>query len=338
MNKELSIFESKVAVPAHLAAMFGDQGNIESGPSVPALTIRGKVFRINMDGEETALTRYDESMEDHVPVNTLSLVVLNQGPFGARVYYPGAYSPENTSGPKCYSLDGKYPDNAVAEPEADSCASCPHSVKGSKITPSGTATTACQLQRRLAVIPANKPEFTALLLRLAPTSAYDPETKNASSGWFAWRQYMDFLNSRGIRHTAQVVTKVRFDSNAEHPKLLFRPERFLTEEEAKIVAPRVASEEVNALILPNTAPAAPRLENKPGASIMGDDEETPAPTPAPAPKRKPAPKAKVEAEAEVESGVPMDKPTRKTAAGSKAAPPPPPEKSGVDALLDDWDA
>lgn len=363
MSNELALFDNKqVAVPDHVAALAGDSGNIDAGSNVPSLSIRGKIFRTQIEGEETMVTRYDEEVGDEVPVSALSLIVVDQGPFGARVYYGAEYDPESTSGPKCFSLDGKHPDAKSPEPQAKSCAQCPHAVKGSKVSPSGTATTACQLQRRLAVVPAKKPDSTPLLLRLAPTSAYDPETKDADNGWFGWRQYLDFLNARGVRHTAQVVTKARFDADAEHPKLLFRPERFLTEEEAKIIAEQMQSEEVDQLLHPQEAPAEPAAEPVPGEAILGesaDGEEAPEEKPAPKksaakkaapekqaeePEEKPAPK-KTRKKAPDPEQVPEDdgdevpwedeKPARRTAEGSGESGA---EPSGVDALLDDWDA
>ena len=339
MAKDMTLFDNKVQMPAHIADMFGeDESNIDTGASVPSLSIRGKIFRISMEGEEKMLTRYDNELEDDVPLNTLSVIVINQGPFGARVYYEGDYSPDSNEGPSCFSLDGKHPDAKAREPQANSCAACPHAVKGSKISNSGTATTACQLQRRLAVVPANKPDFTALLLRLAPTSAWDPETKNSDAGWFGWRQYLDFLNARGVRHTAQVVTKLRFDSDVEHPKLLFRPDRFLTEDEASVVAERLNSDEVMSLLHPDPEAEPPKvIEQKPGGKIMGDgDDDEPEEKPKrsrkksePEPEEKPKrsrKKSEPESESEDGDGSWGDEPEEKPKRSSKKSEPEPEEK------------
>ena len=305
--KEMSVFDSPtVEMPAYLSNL----SNIESAQGIPSLSIRGKVFHILVDGEEKPIMRFDQEMGEEVPVSMLSIIVLDQGPFGARNYYPGKYDPANTSGPLCFSADGVAPDPMAREPQAKTCAACKLSVKGSKISDNGTHTTACQLQRRLAVVPANKPDFTPLLLRLAPTSAFDPETKNAQSGWFGWRQYLDFLRARGITHTAQIITKVRFDATAEHPKLLFRPERFLTEDEAQVVTPKLKSEEIALLLEPSKGgtvkPAA--INHEPGAAIM-----------------QPEPEQQV-----------ASKPERKTTTTKGAAPAK--QDKSIDDLLDDWDA
>ena len=235
--------------------------NLSQGVSIPSLSIRGKVFRIQKDGEELPLTRHDPELGDNVPVQVISTVVLEQGPFGARIYYRGQYDPEKVSAPVCFSLDGQRPDAAAPEPQASTCAACPHAVKGSKMTMSGLPTTACTLQRRLAVVMVANLDGPALLLRLAPTSAFDKETKNAQNGWFAWKQYCDFLASRGVQHTAQVVTMIRFDPNSEAPKLLFKPERFLTKEEWKIVKPRITSDEVKRLLFPTQGQPRPEVQH-----------------------------------------------------------------------------
>ena len=260
---------------ADLPAYFNTEdlgSNLNQGASIPSLSIRGKVFRIQKDGEELPLTRHDPELGDNVPVQVISTVVLEQGPFGARIYYRGQYDPEKASGPVCFSLDGQRPDAAAPEPQASTCAACPHAVKGSKMTMSGLPTTACTLQRRLAVVMAAKLDGPALLLRLAPTSAFDKETKNAQNGWFAWKQYCDFLASRGVRHTAQVVTMIRFDPNSESPKLLFKPERFLTKEEWEIVKPRITSDEVKRLLFPSQARPEPQLHSQPEPQLHSQPE------------------------------------------------------------------
>lgn len=351
MSNDVTLFDEQQQLPSHLQDMFGDDSNIDSGAKINSLSIRGKVFRIVYEGEENPIMRYNEETQDKEPVSTVNLIVINQGPFGARVYYGSAYNPDNNEGPKCFSLDGKKPHASAPEIQSQTCATCPHAVKGSKVTPNGTVTTACQLQRRLAVVPAKKPDFAPLLLRLAPTSAYDPDTKNNESGWMAWRQYLDFLNARGVRHTAQLVTKLRFDPNAEHPKLLFKPERFLNEEEAKIIAPRVKSEEVEELIFGAEDAPIPADAVKPDVTHEDmdkdetdsepEDEETEdeAPTKKKKVAKKKTAKKKVAKKAAEDDDDDDDElPERVAAAGSK-----PPKSSGdndsaVDSLLDDWDA
>lgn len=264
-----------LVVPDYLKS-FAIESNISSSTKrFPTLSVRGKVFRINIDGNETIVQHPDPS-GDMVPAQSIQVIVLDHGPAGARVFYGTNYDPDSSNRPKCFTLDGQHPDPSSPEPQAKNCDVCKHSVTGSRITLNGTPTTACVLQRRLAVLPLNDLNGPALLLRLAPTSAFDKNQKEAY--WFAWRQYIDFLSSKGVKHTAQVVTRMRFDPSAETPKLLFRPERFISEEEASIVMPRIKSAEVRMMLYPQgDAGFEQQEQHRPQIAALG---QTSAPPPA----------------------------------------------------------
>ena len=252
MKNEIIPFggSTAVAIPDYFADIFGSETNIPPKATTPQLSVKGGKFRIILDGEETVMMRTNPDTNEPEPVALVKLVVLNTGKRSARSYYPGKYNPENVTGPVCFSLDGEKPDASAAEPQAATCASCPMSQKGSKISEaSGKAITACTMQRRLAVVPASKLDFEPLLMRLAPTSAWDKNNaENESQGWYAWQQYLDFIASRGAKHTAAIVTMVKFDSATEYPKLLFKPDRFLTKEEAGQIKDVWNGEKVKALL------------------------------------------------------------------------------------------
>lgn len=324
---------TKLVAPSYFGDLFGEQQNIVSGGNkTPQLSIKGKMFRITIDGEENLLTKVNKETGDAEPISSIKVIILNQGDRGARAYYEGAYDSGKATAPDCFSLDGKTPDAQSTSPQASSCAACPHAVKGSKVTPTGHATTACALQRRLAVIPANDTGFTPLLLRLASTSAWDKEDKggNQAKGWFAWQQYMDFLTARGVRHTAQVVTMVKFDTT-EYPKLLFRADRFLTEAEAIAVAPKINSEDVMMLL----------------TSVGQDSGSTPENVITPAPKAAASfvaePAEEVAEEAPPQPVVPPKAAAKPKAPAKVAAEPKQPEQPTqqsetiVDDILSAWD-
>lgn len=245
MSNDLTTIEGgQIAIPSYFDDLFGDESNVQAKGGTPQLSIRGKLFRIIKDGEETIMRKHDPETGEDAPRSMINIVVINQGERGARAYYEGEYDSSNTKGPDCFSLDGKVPSLDAVNKQSDTCASCPQAVKGSKMTPSGYKTTACALQRRLAIVPSGNLDFDPLLLRLASTSAWDPDGKaNAEKSWYAWQQYCDFLFSKGVRHTAQVVTSVKFD-DTEYPKLLFKPNRLLSQEEAAAIGPRMKSDEV----------------------------------------------------------------------------------------------
>lgn len=223
-------------MPAHLAALFGDEGNIAARNTINMLSYRGRTWRRVVDGEEIAITKKDEG-GDIVPVQIIQLVILDHNKNRSRSFYAGNFEEGKNTAPTCFSGDGITPDASVKEPCAASCATCPNSVKGSKITENNKSTTACSPNKRVAVVPSTMiDKHPPLLLRLAQTSVWDGNNKeNEAAGWYAWDQYMDMLRARGAKHTAAVETKVKFDLRVAYPKLLFSASRWLTPQEAAAV-------------------------------------------------------------------------------------------------------
>lgn len=237
MSKEIIPFNHQgggvAEMPAHLAAVFGDEGNIAPRATINMLSYRGKTWRRVVDGEEIAITKKDED-QNVVPVQVINLVILDHNKNRSRSFYEGNFEEGKNATPKCFSGDGITPDAAVKEPCAATCATCPNSVKGGKITENGKAVTACAPNKRVAVVPSTMiDKHPPLLLRLAQTSVWDKDNKeNEAAGWYAWDQYMDMLRARGAKHTAAVETKVKFDLRMAYPKLLFSAARWLEPAEA----------------------------------------------------------------------------------------------------------
>lgn len=231
-------------VPAHLADVFGADSNITSRTSINQLSVKGKVWRRIVDGEETQLTRPDPETGDRIPVSIVSLIVLDQNRNRSRAYHPGGFEEGKNAAPVCYSADGVAPDADVKEPCAKTCAACPNSVKGSKITENNKQVTACSPYKRIAVVPTGAvASHPIMLLKLAQTSIWDKDNgENEAQGWYAWDQYLDMLRARGAKHTAAVETKVKFDIRAAYPKLLFSASRWLTAEEASAAKARIDNE------------------------------------------------------------------------------------------------
>lgn len=241
MSNIIPFNSSGSEVPAHLAELFGDEGNIAAKFSINQLSYRGKVWRRIVDGEETQLTRTN-SDGDVEPMPIVSVVVLDHNKGRSRAYYKGNFEEGKNTAPDCYSGDGVVPDKGVKEPCAASCATCPNSVKGSKITENGKQSTACSPFKRVAIVPSGKAivSHPAMLLRLAQTSVWDKDNgENEAKGWYAWDQYLDMLRARGAKHTAAVETKVKFDLRMAYPKLLFSASRWLNPEEASAAKARL---------------------------------------------------------------------------------------------------
>lgn len=260
------------SVPAHLADLFGDAGNIAAKLSINQLSYRGKVWRRVVDGEETQLTR--KSPEGDVePVPIVSLIVLDHNKGRSRAYYPGNFEEGKNAAPACYSGDGVTPDSDVKEPCAKTCATCPNSVKGSKITESGKQSTLCSPFKRVAVVPTQGVgKHPVMLLRLAQTSVWDKDNgENEAKGWFAWDQYLDMLRARGAKHTAAVETKVKFDLRVAYPKLLFSAARWLNADEAAAAKMRLteSADDIKGILTGEHANDG--MAGKPAAQGAADD-------------------------------------------------------------------
>jgi hypothetical protein len=227
-------FGGNSEVPAHLAALFGDDSNIAPRITINQLSYRGKTWRRIVDGEETPLTRVDKDSGDQVAIPIVTLVVLDHNKGRSRAFYEGNFEEGKNAKPRCASMDGVVPDATITDPCAATCATCPNAVKGSKITENGKQTTACSPFKRVAVVPSGQiGQHPVMLLRLAQTSVWDKDNaQNEGQGWYAWDQYLDMLRARGAKHTAAVETKVKFDLRMAYPKLLFSAARWLNPEEA----------------------------------------------------------------------------------------------------------
>jgi hypothetical protein len=296
-NTKLTLFNSP-QLPSYLADAFSDEEtNLVVAESIPTLTFRGKQFRIRIGGEEHLLQRTVDG--ELYPVPSIKVIVLDVNPNRSRTFFEGAYVSGENRAPDCWSNDGKEPDPTVAQPQAKTCAACPKSVKGSRITDNGKEVSACTTNRKLAVIPWNKLDMEPLLLKVPQTSMWDKDNKeNEAQGFFAWDQYVAFLRGRGVPHTAAVVTQIKFD-NTEYPKLLFSAHSWVEGTDMATVKELVHSQAVADIINksdvakngdhapetePQSADAAPKPEPKP------EPEVKPAPKPASRKKAKPAPK------------------------------------------------
>lgn len=272
---------SGAALPAYLTDTLGELGtNIPDRQTVPSLSYEGKMWTIVKDGNKTKL-QVQNGDGDLVPVPIMRAVILNFNADRGRAYYPGTYNPAASAAPKCWSADGKAPDASVKEKEAPLCALCPQSVKGSKVM-EGREMVACSSHRMIAIAPAFDLAGDPLRLKIAVTSDYDKEI--VEHGWFAFRQYVDYLKSRGVTHTALVVTKIKFDPNPAYPKLLFALDRVLTQSEVAQVKEALKNPKVAELLAEKwTAAGAAGTPTDDGdiAPQPGLQETVPAVRPAP---------------------------------------------------------
>lgn len=266
--------------PALLGQFDGLTGadDLDSGVSAgfPVMSIRGAKWRIVEGGEEKPI--YMPGTTDLAP--SVRVVLMRANAAVSKTYYASAFVEGSDTAPDCYSNDGIRPAADAAHPQSDSCATCPHNVWGSKISPSGAKIKACADVRRVAVLPAEDMDYSPVLLRVPAASLGDLAA------------YGKALKQRGIPYAA-VVTKMSFDPDAAYPKIKFQFDRVLTPEEMAHVAARISEpvvEDVLGLTHRGAAPAAAAPATD-GFGIPAD-VKVPAAAPAPAPAPAPAAPAK----------------------------------------------
>jgi len=286
------------------------------GNTTKRISIKGGVFRLVAGGKEVA------SIEDR----HLDVVIVKAAPKVSRIFYAGTYDKDAAAAaPDCWSNDGEKPDASAANKQSATCMSCPQNVAGSG---QGNSR-ACRYQQRLAVVLANDPTGDVLQLTLPATSIFGKEEGDK-------RPLQAFVRYLAVQNPPinpeQIVTRMKFDTRAEAPKLHFAPVRWLTEEEYESVKEQSESEDAARAV---NVTAAQADGVKPlaiaGARPMGEllkEEEERAPAPAPKAKKakeEPAVEA-VEETAEPEVRKPAAKVTAVPAAKGKLAD-----------IVSDWD-
>ena len=281
-----------------------------AGVSTKRISIKGGVFRLVAGGKEVA------SIEER----HLDVIVVKAAPKVSRMFYAGSYDKDAVAAPPdCWSNDGEKPDATASNKQSVTCMACPQNVAGSG---QGNSR-ACRFQQRLAVVLANNPEGDVLQLTLPATSVFGKEEGDK-------RPLQAFVRYLAVQNPPinpeQIVTRMKFDTKVESPKLVFAPVRWLTDDEYAVVKTQSESDEAKRAVVMTVAQsdgakAAPlKLEGKPLAAPAAEEE-----APAPKAKAKPAP---VEAEAEAEPEV------RKSPSKTNAVPA---AKGNLASIVSDWD-
>ena len=294
-----------------------------AGASGKRVSIKGGVFRLVADGKEVAAV--DERF--------LDVVIVKAAPKVARVFYAAKYDKDATAAaPDCQSNDGDKPDPKSKAVQSDSCATCPQNIAGS----GNGNSRACRYQQRLAVTLANNIGGDVMQLSLPATSIFGKEEGDNRP----LQAYARWLVAQGV-DPSTVVTRMKFDTASESPKLFFKAMRWLTDDEFAEATEQGETADAKKAV---TMDAAGMDMGKPADALKGkaptkaapapapvveeDEEEAPAPAPkAKAAKAKPAPVVEEEDEAE--------EPVVKKAAAPK--PTVVPGKKSLADVVSDWD-
>ena len=270
MSNDMALFNpnqmpafAKNAAPNALDLAFSSGG----GSDGKRISIKGGVFRLIAGGKEIA----------QIEERYLDVVICAAQPKVGRMYYEGKWDPTKpATAPVCWSPDGDKPDAAVKNPQASACMNCPQNVSGSG---QGNSK-ACRFERRLAVVLANDVEGDVLQLAIPSTSIFG----DAENGNHPLHAYIKTLRAQNIKPD-WVITRIKFDTTAEHPKLFFKPQGWLTDEQYKAVQKQGESE---AAIKAITLTVSQQDGVKSEASVAEQEEFAPAPAAKPAAAKKKA--------------------------------------------------
>ena len=286
------------------------------GTSSKRISIKGGVFRLLAGGKEIA------SIDERF----LDVIIVKAAPKVSRIFYAKSYDGDNITGPDCWSNDGERPDASAENKQGTTCMSCPQNIAGSG---QGNSR-ACRYQQRLAVVLENNIEGDILQLTLPATSVFGKEDGDK-------RPLQAFARNLAMQNPPispeMIVTRMKFDTKAEAPKLHFAPSRWLTDEEYAIVKTQGDSDEAKRAVVMTVAAAdgvkpAPKLaiEGKRPMGELTKEEDAPAYEPIAAKAKAKAKPAEVEEDAEPE--------VRKEASKPSAVPA---KKGKLADIVSDWD-
>lgn len=215
MSNEISLFQQNV--PDYIKEVGVDEltKSLGGAGGMKRISIRGSVFRMMVNGEEIAKNEN----------RAMNIVVVNGTKYVARKFYAGSYTPGETAPPDCWSNDGLTPDASIEAPQHANCEGCPQNIKGSGQKDSR----ACRFEKRLAVVLADDIKGSVYQLIL-PSKSYFGK---GDQDHMPFEQYAKYVASQGY-NINMIVTEMKFDSDSESPKLIFKPIGFLNREQWEV--------------------------------------------------------------------------------------------------------
>lgn len=335
---EMTLFKGKAQLPTLPVGFVDPVTDVIAGKAGGGrrISIRGKAFRQVVGGQEVNVSEE----------NLLDVVIINAAPI-SRMYYEGEYKEGEVTAPTCWSADTLTPAPQViaSNRQASRCADCPQNIKGSGKSDSR----ACRFSQRIAVVLDGEIEDRHVYQLQLPATSVFGDAEGNKMGLQAYARFLKANNANAIA----LVTRMKFETAATQPKLLFSAVRPLTQEELDIcVSLRDHPDTIDAITLSvgetdgAKAPAAVAAPAKKAAPVVEDEDDVPQPKKkakpapvveddedeevAPPPKKsKPAPVVEEEEEEEI--------PVPKKAAPKKSAPPAVEESGNLEDLMSEWD-
>lgn len=287
------------------------------------ISIKGGKWRMVMGGEQIATSNSDK----------LEVVVVNAAPHVSRYFYNKGYDGKSVGAPDCWSNDGVRPDAKAKSPQWKTCEGCPKNIAGSGTNGQGRA---CRYARRLALALANDvTQSDVYQIQLPPTSMFGKAKDEDHMGLDAYVRHLAGYNYS----ITGVVTEMRFDPNAESPRIYFRAIRRLTDAEREVVSDKSVSPEALAAIAfnPGSIDSGAASPVPPTSSPFRDEAPQVAAKPEPVREERPAP-IQVEEEPAVKAAPAfVEEPAEPVVRASKPKAEAPKEKIDMAKLIEEWD-
>lgn len=255
MANEVSLFQQAVPDYAKEAQLDDMTKALGGSTGLKRISIRGKRFRLVVNGEEITKSNAD----------AMNVVVVNGTRYVSRKFYAGAYVPGEAAPPDCWSNDGEKPDASIKAPQHSNCQDCPMNIKGSGQGDSR----ACRFEKRLAVVLADDVGGSVYQL-LLPSKSYFGKSDNTNA--MPFEQYAKYVASQGY-NINMIATEMKMDEDSDQPKLTFRAVGFLTREQWEIAKQQGNSTEAKQAVV-MTAYDADKAKPKLAAPVSKKTEES----------------------------------------------------------------
>ena len=207
-------------------------------PQPPNISIKNGRFTVRGASGET-----NRNIQ---PSLSLDCIIVDANPEISRMFFEGAYDPNNAAAPDCFSDNGEGPSAFASKPQAPNCATCPQAVWGSAINQNGKAVPACSTKKKVAVMVPGANELH--LLAIPPNSLK------------GYRSYLDAINGNGAL-PYQLITRLSF-ADGEIGTLKFDFLDWIPQHLAAHVEGLIGSDEVVKVVGSNDKPRLAALPGK----------------------------------------------------------------------------
>lgn len=229
------------------------------GQSYPVIGYKGKVWSFRYRGERRTFIRPD----DGTPAAYLDVIILGQAKQKSKSFYK-AFDPNQSDGdrPICSSIDGVIPDPDVQQKQCDTCALCPRNAW--KQQSNGKKGRECTDYKRLAVLVL--PTQTKLIF--PPDGVLEPAFLRVPPASLNSLAIMgDTMAAQGF-HYSSYITRITFDPQEAHPKMVFKPLQGLSNAEAPVILQLRQDMNVDRIINGGFAEAMRQIPPQEGTTLL----------------------------------------------------------------------